>query len=72
MSPSGTRQRPSANRRQWVTTRGNAGLILSDDVVFIMFIRFARAATGVRDENLEAGLWRGRKGQGGSEAASPV
>jgi len=31
---------------------------------------FGRAATGVRDENLEARRWGWRKGQGGTEATT--
>jgi len=37
---------------------------------FVVNVFFARAATGVRDENLKAGLWLGRKRQGGSEATT--
>src|SRR5580658_1079719 len=89
MSPSGTRQRPDENRRQWVITLSGDGLLFcmgdsatvegeesgspSSDkpgrpprvglislaladiyLTFHFMFPFCRAATGVRDENLNA------------------
>jgi hypothetical protein len=59
MSPRGTRHKPIENRRQFATTRSNgeASSVVVELIIFMLclIVFFARAATGVRDENLEAG-----------------
>ena len=58
MSPRGTRHKPIENRRQLVTMRSNCGASAVDVVALIIFmfccLFSGSAATGVRDENIEA------------------
>ena len=54
MSPSGTRQRPPENLRQFVTMRTGSGVVnIYSPFISVLMFCFARAATGVRDENLK-------------------